>query len=230
MKQVQVLVIVVGLFLSSVTSLSAEKWLKRQVRKMKSQMGNYGGQINQTEQIVIDNINSINQNNQKIENLQSDVNANTGLIDSNQNRTVTNENAINKLVLTNDMWFNAIGTSVVSSSNSWKTLTYDTLRGNNSMNIATGKFVAPYSGDWQFFFQGMDASSAGVSGEMRLMKNNVAMSSAASDNEGASHTIFGTVTLELAAGDEVWIEIYRHIKSGTTWPSTHFTGTCLRMT
>jgi len=49
----------------------------------------------------------------------------------------------------------------------------------------------------------LQASSAGVSGEMRLMKNNVAMSSAASDNEGASHTIFGTVTLELAAGDEV---------------------------
>ena len=49
----------------------------------------------------------------------------------------------------------------------------------------------------------LQASSAGLSGEMRLMKNNVAMSSAASDNEGASHTIFGTVILELAAGDQV---------------------------
>ena len=53
--------------------------------------------------------NSISQNNQNIENLQSDVNTNTGYIDSNKNNTATNDNAINKLVLTNDMWFNAIG-------------------------------------------------------------------------------------------------------------------------
>ena len=54
--------------------------------------------------------------------------------------------------------FGTYRTSVVLSSNSWKTLTYDTLRGNNGMNIATGKFVAPDSGDWEFFFQGMDVS------------------------------------------------------------------------
>ena len=57
----------------------------------------------------MNNNNSISQNNQNIENLQSDVNTNTGYIDSNKNNTATNDNAINKLVLTNDMWFNAIG-------------------------------------------------------------------------------------------------------------------------
>merc|ERR1712166_1447499 len=51
------------------------------------------------------------------------------------------EDAIQTLVITKDIWFDAIRTSEFSAS-SFVTVTYDELRGNNNMNITNGIFSA----------------------------------------------------------------------------------------
>merc|ERR1711935_1161322 len=116
------------------------------------------------------------------------------------------EDAIQTLVITKDIWFDAIRISIFSASGNSSTVTYDELRGNNNMNITNGIFSAPYSGVFEFFYQGRDYTGDWKYGQMQLLKNEEVMSYSVVDDEGGAHTLFGTAILNLVAGDQVRVD------------------------
>jgi len=147
-----------------------------------------------------------------------------------QNVTNALKADFNKLESTNDIWFDAIRVSTIIASGSFVTITYDALRGdNNAMNITTGIFRAPYAGVFEFMFQGYnnknneDGNEFGV---MQLMKNGVGMSF--SRSFGTEDNLFGTAILNLAVGDEVWVETQFTLSSNENRLAIHFTGKMLK--
>jgi len=132
---------------------------------------------------------------------------------------------IEKLEITNDIWFDAFRNSSILASG-FVNVTYDELRGVEDMDIYTGIFTAPYSGVFEFMFQGFKNNAGdGNLAIMQLKKNGVGMSY--SRGYALEVNLFGTAILNLVVGDEVWVETATNLYSTNTQAAIRFTGKML---
>lgn len=134
---------------------------------------------------------------------------------------------VDKLESTNDIFFDAFRITSISASGSFVKVTYDGLRGVENMDIDTGIFTAPYSGVFEFMFQGFKNNDGdGDIAIMQLTKNGVAMSY--SQGLAAEVNLFGTAILNLVVGDKVWVETAFNLFSTSTQAAIRFTGKMLK--
>jgi len=133
----------------------------------------------------------------------------------------------NKSESIKDIWFDAFRNSSILASG-FVNVTYNELRGVEDLDIDTGIFTAPYSGVFEFMFQGFknNAFDGKNQGIMQLTKNGVSVSY--SRGYASEVNMFGTAILELAVGDQVWVETADNIFSSNTQAAIHFTGKMLK--
>jgi len=139
---------------------------------------------------------------------------------------------VDKLESTNDVWFDAFRNSPILASGSFVNVTYDELRESTplypyNMDIYTGIFSAPYSGVFEFMFQGFKNNAGdGDIAIMQLTKNGESVSY--SRGLATEVNLFGTAILDLVVGDQVWVETAFNLYSTNTQAAIRFTGKMLK--
>ncbi|XP_078702818.1 complement C1q-like protein 4 [Branchiostoma floridae x Branchiostoma belcheri] len=107
--------------------------------------------------------------------------------------------------------FSAARTLALDAPDGNKVVTYDNVYVNvgAAYNRSSGKFVAPVAGIYSFTFNGMTRSVTSASYWIALIQNDLPRATLWEDNtsSGSVHSSSNTVLLQLAAGDQVFVEL-----------------------